>query len=133
MPGELLLDSERRCRGRRRRTRRPEVSRCRNRESASLSEASSTAQAISTATGISDDVDVALQSVSGDVTVTLRGEGNARIRVDAGPGGDIDNAIGGGDGAPVRHGPSERLDLKLGSGRGNVEVSTLSGTVSLRN
>lgn len=85
------------------------------------------------ASPLATDADVSLETVSGDVTMTLRGDASARMHIDAGLSGDIDNAIRGSEGTPTRRGGSERLELKVGAGTADVEVSTLSGTVTLRN
>jgi len=83
-------------------------------------------------TALGGDGDVTMASVSGDLTVALRGEVDARIRVDAGPGGSISNKLPGSTEQPAKHGVSERLDLHLGGGKADLELTTMSGTLTLK-
>jgi hypothetical protein len=84
------------------------------------------------ATAFLADGDLSLDTVSGDVALTLRGPVDARIEVDAGPGGEIENGLDGRIVRQDRAGPGESLTLSLGKGSGEIEVSTVSGTVELR-
>jgi DUF4097 and DUF4098 domain-containing protein YvlB len=83
-------------------------------------------------TALGGDGDVTMASVSGDVTVALRGQIDARIRLDAGPGGSISNKLPGATETSVKHGVSERLELGLGSGKADLELTTMSGTLTLK-
>ncbi|MCP5182134.1 MAG: DUF4097 family beta strand repeat protein [Pseudomonadales bacterium] len=81
----------------------------------------------------SDGSDLRLASISGDVIFTLSG-GNATIRADAGPSGDISLSL---RGETLRRenrgqGRHETLDLRVGSGDADVRVTTISGDISLR-
>lgn len=84
------------------------------------------------ATALGDDADLSLESVSGDVTLVLRGPVDARVDVDAGPGGEIENGLGGRVEHERKSGPGETATVVLGAGRGAINANTLSGTVELR-
>jgi len=84
------------------------------------------------ATTLGGDGDVTMASVSGDITVSLRAPIDARIRLDAGPGGSISNKLPGATETPAKHGVSERLVLNLGSGKADLELTTMSGTLTLK-
>ena len=84
------------------------------------------------ATTLDGDADVTAASVSGDVTIALRSPIDARIRLDAGPGGSITNRLPGATAQPAKRGMSERLELTLGSGKGDLGLTTMSGTLTLK-
>jgi len=81
------------------------------------------------ATALAGDADLSLESVSGDVTLTLRGGVDARIDADAGPGGEIENALAGTVEREGRAGSGESLTIRIGSGSGDVQAATVSGTI----
>ena len=83
-------------------------------------------------TAFAADGDLSLETVSGDIALTLRGAVDARIEVDAGPGGEIENGLDGRIVREDRAGPGESLTQSLGKGSGEIEASTVSGTVALR-
>jgi hypothetical protein len=76
--------------------------------------------------------ELAADTVSGDLGLTLPPPVDARVFVDAGPGGSIRNRLSGAHPEPVRRGPSQRLELVLGTGQGTIELKTLSGALELR-
>jgi DUF4097 and DUF4098 domain-containing protein YvlB len=82
-------------------------------------------------TAVAAEGDLALESVSGAVTLALRGAVDARVALDAGPGGSIENRLGGEELDRSSHGPTESLALRLGSGRADIDVGTLSGRIEL--
>lgn len=78
-----------------------------------------------------DDGRVDAETVSGDVKIQFDGDDvNARFEINTGPGGDIRNAI-------TKDKPessfigAEEVTFKSGNGSGTVEISTMSGTISL--
>jgi DUF4097 and DUF4098 domain-containing protein YvlB len=82
-------------------------------------------------TGIAGDGDLELESVSGDITLGLRGEQNARIEIVAGPGSSIRNRLTDQQPERPRYGPGERLEMTLGAGGGFVRMSSVSGRLAL--
>ncbi len=79
-----------------------------------------------------EDGRVDAETVSGDVDLMFENdEVNARFEINTGPGGDIRNSI-------TKDRPessfigAEEISFKSGDGSATVEVSTMSGTVSLR-
>jgi DUF4097 and DUF4098 domain-containing protein YvlB len=72
-----------------------------------------------------------VESVSGRVRLAIAGEINARVGVETGPGGDIDNGFSDQRADRERYSGSESLELRLGDGSGSIDVSVVSGTVTL--
>ncbi len=79
--------------------------------------------------GLSATAVVDLESVSGDITLTLRDEIHARFDLETGPGGDIQNRIS--DKQPVqeKYTGAEALSITTGSGSSRVKMETFSGTL----
>ncbi|WP_372871324.1 DUF4097 domain-containing protein [Shewanella sp.] len=71
------------------------------------------------------------ESVSGDITLKLLDAANARVDINGGPGGRIDNNLSGDAPSKPKYGPGSSLDMQLGDGTGIIELSTLSGKVTL--
>jgi Putative adhesin len=73
---------------------------------------------------------IELATVSGNSDLQLRGTVDARIVVTTGPGGSINNRLNAAK--PEKQAAStEHLATTLGAGSGSVNVSTVTGTVSL--
>ncbi|HYG05489.1 MAG TPA: DUF4097 family beta strand repeat-containing protein [Stenotrophomonas sp.] len=72
---------------------------------------------------------VELQSVSGDIGVRLPRDISARLRVETFS-GDIDSDAG--EVERPRYGPGSSLDVRLGSGNGDVSIDSHSGGVRVR-
>jgi DUF4097 and DUF4098 domain-containing protein YvlB len=72
-----------------------------------------------------------VESVSGRVRLAIAGEINARVGVETGPGGDIDNGFSEQRADRERYSGSESLELRLGDGSGSIDISVVSGTVTL--
>jgi DUF4097 and DUF4098 domain-containing protein YvlB len=83
-------------------------------------------------TALAEKARANLESVSGDVTLTLRGELDARFYVETGPGGDIENGLTDQSPRRERYVGAETLDMRLGEGSADVEASVITGTVTLR-
>lgn len=83
-------------------------------------------------TGLAADGEVNMESVSGDLTLVLRGEVNARFYVETGPGGDIENDLTEERPARERYVGSESLDMRVGQGGADVDASVVTGTIYLR-
>jgi hypothetical protein len=82
-------------------------------------------------TPLEPDVELELETVSGAGTLTLAGDLNVRLEAVGGPGGSVRNEL---TDTPVRKsgfGVGERLETRLGDGRGYVRASTVSGTLTL--
>jgi hypothetical protein len=82
-------------------------------------------------TPLQPDVELELETVSGAGTLTLAGDLNARLEVVGGPGGSVRNEL---DDTPIRKsgfGVGERLEARLGDGRGFIRASTVSGTLTV--
>ena len=80
---------------------------------------------------LADDVELDAETVSGDITITAMGAVNARLRIETGPGGDITNRLT--NDKPSRSFiNSNSLDVKVGSGRGQFKMETVSGDITLQ-
>jgi hypothetical protein len=87
--------------------------------------------AVKLRTSVEPDVEIELETVSGQGTLALLGDLNLRLNVAGGPGGRIRNQL---DDTPVSKGGlgiGQRLEATLGEGRGYVRASTISGTLTL--
>src|SRR5690606_7015922 len=71
-------------------------------------------------TPLAPNADVELESISGDIELVVRGDVNARVRAETGPGGGIRNDLTKDSPARERYVGSETLDLRLGNGGGDV-------------
>ena len=86
---------------------------------------------LSLTTPLEPDVELEMETVSGNGTLTFSGPLNVRVNVVGGPGGDIRNRL---DGTPVQRraaGIGKRLETQLGEGRGYVRASTVSGNLTV--
>lgn len=76
------------------------------------------------------DGKVELSSVSGDLSLRLESPVNAYLRVETGPGGDIENSLS--DHEPVDTFPArKKLEVRLGDGSGQINLRTISGDVRI--
>lgn len=81
---------------------------------------------------MSRDARLDAETVSGDLNFTFNNKNlDADFEVDTGPGGDIDNALSNSKAEKSFIG-SEKIRFKLGSGSANIDISTMSGSVSLK-
>jgi len=74
--------------------------------------------------------DIEMSSVSGDIDLVLKGEVNARINVETGPGGDISNNLTS-DVVKTKFPTTSSLDTRSGDGSGRIRVRTVSGDINL--
>ena len=81
---------------------------------------------------VSDNGELALKSVSGDLTFTFRGKLNARVSAQTGPGGKINNDLTGAKPARSRYVGEESLKLMLGNAGADITASVVSGDITLR-
>lgn len=79
---------------------------------------------------LGNDIDASLSAISGNIKLLARGEVNARIDVSTGPGGDITNDLTS-DKPDRSMVGSEELNLRLGDGGGRIEMSVVSGEITL--
>ncbi|MCL2919854.1 DUF4097 family beta strand repeat-containing protein [Shewanella litorisediminis] len=77
------------------------------------------------------DVKLSGESVSGDLSVKLLGDADVRVAINGGPGGKIHNGLTNEAPKKPKYGPGSNLDMVLGNGKGVIELSTLSGTLSV--
>ncbi|WP_338589644.1 DUF4097 family beta strand repeat-containing protein [Shewanella khirikhana] len=77
------------------------------------------------------DVKVSGESVSGDIMIKLLNNADARVAINGGPGGKISNGLSSESPKKPKYGPGSSLNMQLGNGKGVIELSTLSGTLSL--
>ncbi len=80
-------------------------------------------------TALAGDAEVSLETTSGDVTLALKGDVDARVRASS-HSGDIDNRL---DSTPTKRQlpAGRRLETTVGSGRGLIELATLSGDIEI--
>lgn len=81
---------------------------------------------------ITADTDIELESVSGDIELTARGDVNARIEAETGPGGDIINQLTNDAPDEAEFTGAESLDIKVGNGGGRIQASVVSGEIAFR-
>lgn len=81
---------------------------------------------------ITADTDIELESVSGNIELTARGEVNARIEAETGPGGDIVNQLTNDAPDEAEFTGAESLDIKVGNGGGRIQASVVSGEIAFR-
>ena len=74
--------------------------------------------------------DIEMSSVSGDIDLVLRGELNARINVETGPGGDITNNLTD-DAVKTKFPTASNLDIRSGDGSSRINIRTVSGDINL--
>jgi len=74
--------------------------------------------------------DIEMSSVSGDIDLVLRGELNARINVETGPGGDITNNLTD-DAVETKFPAASNLDIRSGDGSSRINIRTVSGDINL--
>jgi len=80
---------------------------------------------------LADGADVGLESVSGNITLSIHGEVNARVRAETGPGGEIKNGLDGKQPERERYSGSESMTLRLGNSSADVSASVVTGTITL--
>ena len=81
---------------------------------------------------VSADLDLELGSISGDITFNVVGDLDAKVEVETGPGGRIDNRLNDVEPDRERFTGAETLRTKIGKGSGYIEASVISGRISLR-
>ncbi|MCE9680579.1 DUF4097 domain-containing protein [Shewanella sp. AS1] len=72
-----------------------------------------------------------LDSVSGDITIKLPESVNANFDINGGPGGDIDNYLTEDKPTRGKYVPHSSLQFQMGNGNAEVNISTISGEISL--
>lgn len=83
-------------------------------------------------TYVTGDVDMELDSISGDITLSVIGDVDAHVDVETGPGGRIDNRFNDVEPERERYTGAETLKTYVGKGTGNIEASVISGRIVLR-
>ncbi|MCZ4339236.1 DUF4097 family beta strand repeat-containing protein [Shewanella colwelliana] len=73
-----------------------------------------------------------IDSVSGDISLTLPNDMDARFTVNGGPGGDIDNSLTQDKPQKSKYTASRSLDFQMGNGSADIALGTISGTISLK-
>lgn len=81
---------------------------------------------------LADDTDVEMESVSGNLVLFARGDVNARIEAETGPGGDITNELTNDVPDEAEFTGAESLDIKVGNGGGRIQASVVSGEIAFR-
>jgi DUF4097 and DUF4098 domain-containing protein YvlB len=74
---------------------------------------------------------ISASSVSGDLKLVLSKSSSARFKLDANAGGDIENKLTGQKAEKSKYGPRRSLEFSLGQGEGSVEMTTVSGDLTL--
>jgi DUF4097 and DUF4098 domain-containing protein YvlB len=87
---------------------------------------------VSIESAISNETDVEMESVSGNLELLARGEVNARIEAETGPGGDIINELTNDAVEEAEFTGAESLDIKVGNGGGRIQASVVSGEIAFR-
>ncbi|HEX4910954.1 MAG TPA: DUF4097 family beta strand repeat-containing protein [Permianibacter sp.] len=87
---------------------------------------------VSIESAITEDTDIELESVSGNLELIARGEVNARIEAETGPGGDIVNQLTNDAVEEAEFTGAESLDIKVGNGGGRIQASVVSGEIAFR-
>jgi len=79
---------------------------------------------------LNESGNISMNSVSGDIQLRLAGPVNARIDVNAGPGGDISNRITSDDPRDIFPAQME-LKTSAGDASGNIRIKTVTGDITL--
>ncbi|MFN4291199.1 MAG: DUF4097 family beta strand repeat-containing protein [Permianibacter sp.] len=87
---------------------------------------------VSIESATTEDTDIELESVSGNLELIARGEVNARIEAETGPGGDIVNQLTNDAVEEAEFTGAESLDIKVGNGGGRIQASVVSGEIAFR-
>ncbi|MFT5235585.1 MAG: hypothetical protein ACI8SK_001034 [Shewanella sp.] len=72
-----------------------------------------------------------LNSVSGDIELTLTQDINASFKINGGPGGNIINQLTSDKPSKEKYSPTSHLKFKQGNANANIDISTISGTIKL--
>jgi DUF4097 and DUF4098 domain-containing protein YvlB len=70
-------------------------------------------------------------SVSGSATLKLEPQVSARFKLEASAGGDIENKLTSQKADKAKYGPQRSLNFSTGSGDGSIEMSTVSGDLTV--
>jgi len=95
-------------------------------------EFSSVSGDVSIESAISGETAIEMDSVSGNIELVARGEVNARIEAETGPGGDISNELTNDVPDEAEFTGAESLDIKVGNGSGRIQASVVSGEIAFR-
>lgn len=87
---------------------------------------------VSIESAVTADTDIEMESVSGNLELVARGEVNARIEAETGPGGDITNELTNDAVDEAEFTGAESLDIKVGNGGGRIQASVVSGEIAFR-
>jgi DUF4097 and DUF4098 domain-containing protein YvlB len=104
----------------------------RNEGSLKLGGFSSVSGDVSIESAITGDTDIEMESVSGNIELIARGDVNARIEAETGPGGDITNELTNDAPDEAEFTGAESLDIKVGNGGGRIQASVVSGEIAFR-
>ncbi|MEC4728178.1 DUF4097 domain-containing protein [Shewanella sp. D64] len=74
-----------------------------------------------------------LNSVSGDIDLTLTQDINASFKINGGPGGKIINQLTSDKPSKEKYSPTSYLKFKMGDAQADIDISTISGTIKLSN
>lgn len=74
---------------------------------------------------------ISASSVSGDLTLKLAQATNARFNLEANAGGDIENKLTGQKAEKAKYGPHRSLEFSLGQGEGSIDMTTVSGDLTV--
>ncbi|QSX36352.1 DUF4097 family beta strand repeat-containing protein [Shewanella sedimentimangrovi] len=77
-------------------------------------------------------LDAKLESVSGDLELSFDGKADSRFSINGGPSGDIHNKLSGDKPAKPKYGRGSKLEFSAGSGAGRIDISTISGDITLK-
>ena len=80
---------------------------------------------------LNNDGYVKASGVSGDISLEFQRDIQASFKLSATAGGDIDNDISSDKPVKAKYGPSRKLQFQTGNANGSVNVSTVSGEISL--
>lgn len=75
--------------------------------------------------------EASLNSVSGDIELTITENINASFKINAGPGGKIDNMLTSDKPSKEKYTPTSYLKFKMGNAHADIDISTISGTIKL--
>lgn len=78
------------------------------------------------------DGEVEVSSVSSDINITLVGEVNSSFDLDSHAGGNVRTNLTHRQPKTPKYGPGESLEFRVGDGSSDVEVTTVSGDISVQ-
>jgi DUF4097 and DUF4098 domain-containing protein YvlB len=80
---------------------------------------------------LNDSGNLRLSTVNGDISLSFKDAVNARTKINAGPGGDINNRMSSDEVREIFPN-QQKLNMTLGNGSGKIQIGTINGSIYLK-